>query len=365
MPISVRFAAPVAMFLVVIGYSTSAVSQDGQKPDLAAITEAWLASPHADRTAEAFTHWNEDGEVPGQCAVCHTATGIKDYLATDRATVGVIDHPVPLGSVVECATCHSESAQALQSVVFPSGATAEFGKSAICATCHQGRASSDSVTAAVAETEDDMVPGDLSFINIHYKAAAATQMGDLARGGYQYVGKSYAGPFKHVPELDSCIGCHAPHSTEPVAIAACATCHEGATEYSAIRTTTLDTDGDGDTAEGIGSEIASLHERLWSAIATYAAEVAQAPVVYDSQAYPYFFADTDDDGRLTAGEAVFPNRYQGWTPRMLKAAYNYQYVAKDTGAHAHNPHYAIQLLYDSLENLSEAIDVDMSGLARP
>jgi hypothetical protein len=358
----------VVFFAGILGlavFAHPAAAQDPQKPDLAEITEAWLASPHADRTAEAFTHWNEDGEVPGQCAVCHTATGMKDYLATDRSSVGVIDHAVSLGMVVECATCHGDTAQALQNVVFPSGAEADMGNSAICATCHQGRASSDSVTAAVAGTEDDAVSGDLGFINVHYKAAAATQMGDLARGGYQYEGKSYSGPFKHVPELDTCTSCHSPHSTKPVAVAVCATCHKDVTDYRTIRTAAVDVDGDGDTTEGIGLEIAALHEMLGDAIGLYAAEVAQAPVVYDSHAYPYFFADTDGDGAVSEGEAIYPNRYQSWTPRMLKASYNYQYVAKDTGAYAHNPHYAIQLLHDSLENLGEAVDVDMSGLARP
>ena len=190
-------------------------------------------------------------------------------------------------------------------------------------------------------------------------------MGDLARGGYQYDGKTYAGPFKHVPELDSCTSCHSPHSTEPIAVAACAACHKDVTEYGAIRTTAIDVDGDGDVTEGIGSEIAALHERLGDAIKRYAAEVAQAPVVYDSHAYPYFFADTDADGTVTEGEAIFPNRYQSWTPRLLKAAYNYQYVAKDTGAYTHNPHYAIQLLYDSLESLGEVVEMDMTGFARP
>ena len=365
MHLSIRIVTPLATLLGIVLFTSSAAGQDAAKPDLASITEAWLNSPHADRAAEAFTHWNEDGEVPGQCAVCHTATGMKDYLAGDRATVGVIDHPVPLGTVVECATCHGDSAQALRSVVFPSGAEADMGSSAICATCHQGRASADSVTAAVAGVEDDTISGDLAFINVHYKAAAATQMGDLARGGYPYDGKTYAGPFNPVPDLNSCTSCHSPHSTEPVAVAACATCHKDMTEYEAIRTTAIDVDGDGDVTEGIGAEIMALHERLGEAIRLYAAQVVQAPVVYDSHAYPYFFADTDSDGAVTEGEAIFPNRYQSWTPRLLKAAYNYQYVAKDTGAYTHNPHYAIQLLHDSLESLGEAVAVDMTGLARP
>lgn len=59
------------------------------------------------------------------------------------------------------------------------------------------------------------------------------------------------------------------------------------------------------------------------------------------------------------------NRYQSWTPRLLKAAYNYQFVAKDTGAYSHNPHYAIQLLQDSMTDLGKVVGIDVSGLIRP
>jgi hypothetical protein len=340
-------------------------AQDAQKPDLAAITAAWLASPHGDKSSPAFTHWDKDGQIPGECAVCHSATGMADYLATDRSKVGMIDHPVPTGTAVECATCHGDLAKDLTSAVFPSGATLDMGHSAICATCHQGRESADSVNAALAGRDDDAVSGDLTFINVHYKAAAATQMGDLARGGYQYEGKTYAGKMKHPAPLDSCIGCHDPHTTAPLALAACTTCHKGAAEFTAIRTTPGDLDGDGDAAEGIAFEISTLQERLGQAMQLYAAEVAKAPIVHSADAYPYFFNDTDGDGKLGEGEAAFPNRYQSWTPRLVRAAYNYQYVAKDTGAFTHNPHYAVQLLYDSLESLGQAVSLDMTGLVRP
>ena len=59
------------------------------------------------------------------------------------------------------------------------------------------------------------------------------------------------------------------------------------------------------------------------------------------------------------------NRYQNWTPRLLKAAYNYQFIAKDPGAYTHNPHYAIQLLQDSLADLGKSVEVDMAGMIRP
>ena len=50
---------------------------------------------------------------------------------------------------------------------------------------------------------------------------------------------------------------------------------------------------------------------------------------------------------------------------LLQAAYNYQFVGKDHGAYAHNPHYATQLLIDSMEDLATMADIDTSGLMRP
>ena len=47
------------------------------------------------------------------------------------------------------------------------------------------------------------------------------------------------------------------------------------------------------------------------------------------------------DGKADKDEAKYPNRYKAWTPRLLRAAYNYQFVTKDPGAFAHNPTYAI------------------------
>lgn len=92
---------------------------------------------------------------------------------------------------------------------------------------------------------------------------------------------------------------------------------------------------------------------------------AARPIVYADDAYPYFFNDLNADGAVTEGEAIYPNRYQSWTPRLLRAAYNYQFISKDHGAFAHNPHYALQLLFDSITDLAKAAPVDVTGLVRP
>nr|MCU0508814.1 polyheme membrane-associated cytochrome C [Anaerolineae bacterium] len=98
------------------------------------------------------------------------------------------------------------------------------------------------------------------------------------------------------------------------------------------------------------------------AIQDYAKNVAKAAIVYDAAAYPYFFEDANANGKVDEGEKAFTK----FTPRLLKAAYNFQYSQKDPGIYAHNLDYATQILYDSLEDLKAGgAKVDMTGLVRP
>lgn len=113
----------------------------------------------------------------------------------------------------------------------------------------------------------------------------------------------------------------------------------------------------------IGAELAGLKEKLGTAIKAYAKEVAKADIVYNPAAFPYWFGDANANGKFDSGEKP----YASWTPRLLMAAYNYQVASKDPGIYAHNPKYAVQILYDSLESLNGAggLKVDMTGLVRP
>ena len=86
-----------------------------------------------------------------------------------------------------------------------------------------------------------------------------------------------------------------------------------------------------------------------------------------SGSYPYFFIDTDGSGGFCdESEANFGNRYNTWTPRLLRAAYNFQVAQVDPGAYAHNAKYIIQALYDSIVNVNDAItnQVDMTNAVR-
>lgn len=339
--------------------------------------DEWAASPHNDTEGEAFNHWNEEdpAEVPTDCAKCHSTPGYVDHLGADGSTAGVVDAPAPIGSTVQCVACHNEVTLTKTSVVFPSGIEiANLGDEARCMECHQGRASTVSVDQRIADaglTDDlDTVSEDMGFTNIHYYAAAATQYGTLAKGGYEYSGLAYDAKFDHVPSHNTCIECHDMHTLQ-VNLEQCQACHtdvETAEDLVNIRMagSLVDYDGDGDMEEGVYYEIEGLRELLFGAMQAYSTEVSGKMIAYNELAYPYFFIDTDADGTLSEAEAVGDNRFDAWTARLAKAAYNYQVSKKDPGRYAHGGKYVIQLLYDSITDLNTAIDtpVDMAAAHR-
>ena len=144
----------------------------------------------------------------------------------------------------------------------------------------------------------------------------------------------------------------------------CSDCHEGIkneADLKTIRISEVDYDGDGNTTEGIAGEVSTMYEALYQAIQAYAADKAGAAIVYDPTTHPYFFIDTNGNGTADKDEVNGDNRYATWTPRLLRAAYNYQYVTKDPGAFAHNGKYILQVLYDSLKDIGGSVQ----GMTRP
>jgi hypothetical protein len=360
----------VALVLGVIFYASQTtialVSAQGEVE--VPFLEAWSSSGHADATAEAFVHWNEESpaEVPVECAKCHSTPGYQDFIGADGSAAGAVDAAVPVGTTVECVACHNNVTLTMDSVVMPSGVEiTNLGDESRCMQCHQGRASKVQVDESIAKanlTDDDTVSEDLGFTNIHYYAAAATKYGTLAQGGYQYEGKSYDGNFAHVEAFDTCIECHDSHTLQ-VKVEACQGCHEGVASVDDLKNVRMqgslvDYDGDGDTEEGIYHELEGLQTMLYQAIQVYAIEKSKAPIVYDAATHPYFFLDTNKNGKADPDEANGDNRYNAWTARLAKAAYNYQMSIKDPGAFAHGGKYIIQLLYDSIEDLN-------AGLSKP
>jgi hypothetical protein len=251
-------------------------------------------------------------------------------------------------------------------VQFPSGARLSFGDgvdSNLCLLCHQGRESTVSVNRLIGDTGPDEQSESLRFLNVHYFAAGATRFGTEAKGAYEYEGQTYLGFFPHVDGFQQCTQCHSTHQLT-VQVQACSGCHptvKSAEDLQTIRMSTEDFDGDGDATEGLAQELATYQEALYAALNAYAAETTGTGIVYSPTAYPYFFADTNGNGEADPDEVNSDNAFNNWTPRLLRAAYNYQYSLKDPGAFAHNGKYIIQVLYDSLNDLGG----DVTGMTRP
>ena len=335
---------------------------------------------------EPFRHWDSAGEVDAACAKCHSATGLPQYIHNKGTEVvtksgmqitGVVGQPVSNGFM--CSTCHDESnwpnRYAVTSVPFPSGVSLTFSteKDAdgnlkpvdanLCIECHQGRESTVTVNNYLSDKPADTVDPKISFKNVHYFAAGATLFGDAAKGAYQYDNQKYVGQNTTHP-LNKCTDCHDVHQLT-VKVDACKGCHTsvaGVDDLEKIRATTDTTDwnGNGDTTEGIYAEIDSFRQALYAAIQAYAEKKSGTPIVYDAASYPYFFVDANKDGKADMNDKG-PIGYNAWTPRLLKAAYNYQYSVKDPGAFAHNPQYVLQFLYDSAKDLGG----DVSKFTRP
>lgn len=334
-----------------------------------AIAQKWSTSGHSDRDDEPFTHWNNDDppEIPPYCAKCHSANGFLDFLGEDGSEAFVVNSSAPIGSVISCEVCHNNTAHEKDFTRFPSGIEIQdLGMTANCAECHQGRESMVSVNDKVKNLPEDEVNPDLGFINVHYRIDAATRYGSDVAVAYQYPGKHYDGFFKHVSNYRACTDCHDPHSLN-INTDECATCHSVVTGWSTLRDIREpdrpDFDGDGNITEGIYYEIETLHEMLLKAIQAYAKEVIGEPIVYSH--YPYWVIDTNGNS-LAEPEEVNPgNSYKSWTPRLVKATYNYHLVENSAGFFAHNPRYAIQVLYDTIEDLASVTNFTLPNIVRP
>jgi hypothetical protein len=340
-------------------------------PDTPYLAE-WQSSAHANVADEPFRHWDDLTEnpegVPTTCAKCHTSVGYQDHLGADGSEAGKVDAAVSaeLSQGIQCIACHNAVTISKTSVVFPSGVEIkDLGDDSRCMECHQGRESKVSIDKAIAafgeDVDPDAVPASftddqgkdisLGFKNIHYYAAAATLYGSMAHGGYEYDGLTYDAKNTHVEGYDSCIGCHDPHTLK-VKVDECSVCHEGIATVDDLKnirqvSSAKDYDGDGNLQEGIYYEIEGLQETLLAQIQAYAMDTAGAEIKYSPDTYPYFMGSDDKN-------------YPNWTPRLLRAAYNYQVSLKDPGAFAHGPKYIIELLHDSIADLGG----DVSTLAR-
>jgi hypothetical protein len=370
-----KFARLYFALMVLIIWSTPtsltlAQSQELQIPYL----DDWKESAHAEAWKESFLDRYTGpevakGTIPAECARCHSTPGFHDYIGLDGSAAGEMNSDAVPRNGIACVACHNKATMEIEEVTFPSGESVEMlTRDARCMMCHQGRNSTVSINEvlAAAGSADDAVSADLEYIDSHF-LPAATRFGTEAKGGYEYPDLEYEGFYIHDEESSRCFDCHSLH-TEKVEVSSCDSCHRKVTEpkhYKSVRKTKVDFDGDGDIKEGMAHEIRALQKELYKALFIYAKTVVGTPLAYDKKTYPYFFNDSNGNGKADEAETVPANKYQQWTPRLIKAAYNFQYIVNEPGAFVHNPFYSLQLLYDSLHDLSGKVPVNMEAMERP
>ena len=325
---------------------------------------------HFNRDGKPFHYWDKQKEIPAACARCHSATGVPEYLRDGK------NAPAPhVKNAFACTNCHADmltyQRHKVAKVTFASGLAVDSGDNDmnLCMTCHQGRESTAGVNKAVGGMAPDAPNPKLAFLHVHYFPAGATIYGTQAKVAYEYAGKTYAGRFEHVPGMNTCTACHEAHAGD-LRVEKCGSCHQGvrtAADLGTIRMSTKgDIDGNG-REEGIAREIENLKRELYAGIQRYARAVGGAGIAFSPEASPYWYTDTNGNGRVDPEELKPANSYKAYTPRLEQAVYNYTFALRDPGAAYHNGRYAAQLLHDSLESLAQSgkAGVSMAGKTRP
>jgi hypothetical protein len=226
---------------------------------------------------------------------------------------------------------------------------------------------------------DAQLASSNSFTNSHYLGAAAQMFGADAAGLYQYPRNvaaaatryaAYTGTNHHGVIAGRCTSCHNPHTLEiTVTASTCGRCHfktDGApvsnmTELEETRQFGFEGDIDGLGSESLKTAIDNLAAKLYEVVRSYATNVAGFSICYTGASYPYLFLDngagggTAGDGVCQAGEATNANAFKKFTPRLLRAMYNYHFYQKAPGGWAHNPRYMIEVLYDAIVDLNAGL----------
>ena len=358
---------------VVIAVTTGAllIASSGwsdEKTEVGVKLEFWKG--HFDRGAEAFHEWDREAEIPAVCGRCHGANSVPEYLKEGKNTAA----PQAKNGFA-CTNCHADmltyARHTVPKVNFASGISIDTGNNDanMCMTCHQGRESTASVNKAIAGLPLDRPDPKLNFLHVHYFPAGATIYGTEAKVAYEYEGKKYGGRFAHMPNVSTCTGCHQPHTGE-LKIDRCGGCHDGVKELADLANIRMSTKGDFDgngREEGLAREIANMQKELYAAILTYSKSVGGTPIAFTTALFPYWYMDTNGNGRIDPEEIKMSNKYTAYTPRLLQAVYNYTFSMRDPGGAYHNGRYILQLLYDSLDSLAQSgkAGVSMTGKVRP
>jgi hypothetical protein len=320
-----------------------------------------------------------------------TGTALQNAGALNAAVVAPFD--------MQCNMCHNAKTVlgdgttigALTDVQFAqstgSGLTVTVDtKTAICGQCHStvrdGRnvATLGAQIATPTDWDAQLAAASNKAVRPHYLGAVATVLGADAHVYAEIPGAIYTTRNNH-GGVAACSYCHNPHTGElppdsapapapanPWEVGAkCGGCHFDELDGSPVRTMAqideqrqfgfeADIDGNG-KVESLRLEIEGMKSKLVAALRAYSVALGQPDMCFVIDAsngmadQPYVYADTA--AACNTGANTTP--YNKFTARSLRASFNYMAIQNDPGAWAHNPRYAIEILYDSIADLNAGI----------
>jgi hypothetical protein len=340
-------------------------------------------------------HFNSAGALGGHstgtCSRCHNSEAFRAFIGDPTVTGGDgLPHLAEVATFtfsgttkgMVCVTCHNSVSDpttgTLRTHQFPSGKVVTTdAKTAICSQCHDGGRPAYEVAqlnkqltlAPVPATVDAQLTatGANKTVRAHYLPAASTLFGADASNWAEYAGNIYTARNQH-GGVASCVDCHDAHNGDVVAnvkATTCGKCHfneltllpvANFAELEESRQFGFEGDIDGDgVVESLKLEIDGLRAKLLTAIQSYATNVVGTAICFDNSATNpnRFYLDDGTSVNGRCGAQV--TEYNKYTPRLLKAAYNYMIATNDVGAWAHNPRYAIEVIYDTIADLNVAL----------
>jgi hypothetical protein len=342
----------------------------------AEIMAEFKASAHADINGMAWKNYDWRSASRAACQRCHVGTVFAAKVddlnnTTNYFAAAAAGKP---SEVLNCGTCHSDvaagtprAAASAFTVNLTNGATVSYdvpGASAICARCHGGRETGDSIKL------DADVDGVRGFLNSHYLTAGGTVYN---KTGYEFDGQSYdnLGYHKNVGSANvagtgtngPCVACHMSeghgHTWDFVTkdvdgkitannSTACVKCHDSLT----------------------GVKLQATKDSLQASLDALKAAL-EAKGIYFYEAHPYFYTAPY---QAYTPPTVNPNvAFTNWAgvyglaswKDVMGAAFNYNLVKHDPGAYAHNRQYAQKLIFDSIDFLNDGLIDNDGGVVAP
>lgn len=328
----------------------------------------------------------------GQCQVCHTATGLRNYmeaLAADTpydfrdndfshlkgwapATVGVATAPSPQNEVMYCWGCHNPTLDKVFNpgpVAFsyydtpeatsltPTATLPDLGRSNLCVKCHEGRANMGHlVNAATGQTTVTApatpVTGTVSPTLAHNYASTAILFQKLSKIGYLYYGESmYADIIYPTPHGRLVGAVKDGEKSGP-----CVTCHmEGAAGHTFVSKTT---DSLGATVINNQAACDTCHQAMNGVVLDGLKEGYLDALGALSQALTDATSGAATYDRTKEGYVIQANGqpYTAWADLgTLGAAHNLALLDHEQGAYVHNDFYARRLIVDSIDWLDDGV----------